>query len=84
MAQDQPLLAGGRDPEPALGDLAVGPADADLDRPDEHLRRLRARVGLGTTATRRAGPAGRGTSACISRGTSPSTRAVRGGADQAR
>ena len=39
MAEDQPLLAGGRDAEPALRDLAVGAADADLDGPDEQLRR---------------------------------------------
>ena len=45
VAEDEPLLAGGRDAEPALGDLAIGPADADLERAHQHLAARGPRLG---------------------------------------
>jgi hypothetical protein len=45
VAQDQAVVAGRGDAEPALGDLAIGTADADLERPHQHLRALGARHG---------------------------------------
>ena len=45
MAQHQLLLALGRVAEPARGDLAVGAADADLERAQQQLARLRGGSG---------------------------------------
>ena len=39
VAEHEPVLAVGRDAEQALGDLAVGAADADLERAHEHRSR---------------------------------------------
>ena len=37
MAEHEQLVTLGRDAEEPLGDLPVGAADADLERPDRHL-----------------------------------------------
>jgi hypothetical protein len=44
VTEHEPLLAVRRDSEQSLGDLAIGAADADLERPQQHLVRLRPRV----------------------------------------
>ena len=44
VAEHEPVAVVRRDPEGALGDLAIGAADADLQRPQEHLARAGPRV----------------------------------------